>query len=390
MFQKIISVFLILFIWITFFVQNTFAKENKKIYFRVTAYYSPLPNQSHYIKWTYEAEVKMNGKWSRWSSWKKVFSGMLAAPKKYVFGTKIYLKWLWVGEVSDRWWAIVETWKRNFKYDRIDIWCGYWEKGLQRAMFWGNRVIEGKIVSRKSKITLNINKIPSPRWTLNYAIKNKDLLKTKYITHKIYLSWKTVNKKYNKNTIFSWPIKDSTWVKKLQKILKELNLYSWKINGQYSSIRNIILDFQLKNKIISKKTDLWAGNFWPKTRKVLKEKYNLFLKNKEKERQKQVLIQKQKEIALQKARKKVYSLWFIKYWDVSPQVRELQIILKKLWFFKYKDTAIFWPKTRKSLIKYQISRKIIKNSYSKWAWIFWPKTRKYLILDLVKKEYKKN
>ena len=69
-------------------------------YFVVTAYYSPLPNQKYYYTGNYESEVKLNWNWTHWASWKEVFSWMLAAPKTYEFGTKVYLEWLGVWEVS--------------------------------------------------------------------------------------------------------------------------------------------------------------------------------------------------------------------------------------------------------------------------------------------------
>lgn len=401
MIKKIISIFVFTSLFFWFFQNNSNAKwNNDKTYFRVTAYYSPLPNQSHYIKWNYEKEIIMNGKWIKWASGKKVFSWMIAAPSKYSFWTKIKLKWLWIAEVSDRWGAIVKSWERNFKYDRIDIWCGYWEKWLQRAMFWGNRVIEWEIVSRKTKTNLNIKNIPAPRWTIYHAIKNPNLIKTKTVENKIYLSAKKETKveklKTIKKDLFSWPIQDKDWVKNLQEILKKMKLYSWKINWEYSSIRKIILDFQLKNKVISKNNEKWAWNFWPKTRKTLKEKYNLFLKNKELEEKKakqekkiKLLLEKKKKISFKKYTKKIKNLWNLKFWDISYNVRQLQIILKRLWFFKYKDTAIFWEKTKKALINYQISKKLIINSKSRWAWVFWPNTKKSLIEDLTEKSLEK-
>jgi len=400
MLKKILS-----FGFITFFIFstmniNSFAdhkNKNWKVkYFRVTAYYSPLPNQSHYIKWTYRKELIMNWMWIRWASGKKVFEWMLAAPKNYSFWTKIKLEWLWTWEVADRWGAIVKAWVRAFKHDRIDIWVWTGEKWLQRAMFWWNRVIKWEIVNNNSKINLDISNIPAPRWTIYHATKNPDLIKrTENTNEKIYLSSakKTNWDEINKNNIFSWPIKNSSWVKILQKKLTEMKLYSWDINWEYSSIRNIILDFQLKNKVISKKTDIWAGNFWPKTRKTLKQKYNQFLENKKLEEkkakieaEKKILLKKERKIKTKEYTKKINSLWIIKLWDISHEVRELQIILKKLWFFEYKDTAIFWNITKQSLINYQISKKLIKNKNSKWAWIFWPNTKKSLIKDLTEKD----
>jgi len=390
MLKKILSILTIIFILSSFIVEKVSA--NNKTYFRITAYYSPLPNQSHYIKWNYNAEIIMNWRWIRWASWKRVFSGMLAAPSKYSFWTKIQLKWLWVAEVADRWWAIVKAGERNFKYDRIDIWCGYWEKWLQRAMFWGNRVIEWKVVSRNSKVNLNINNIPAPRWTLNHATKNPDYLKTWKVKNKVYLNSKEnkINSpiipfhKGDENNIFSWPIQNSTWVKKLQKILKEMKLYSWEVNWKYITIRKIILNFQLKNKIISKNNERWAGNFWPKTRKILKQKYTEFKEQIKKKAEEKKKKQEKEEKSRKLATKRINSIWDIKFWDISYDVRMCQKALKEVWYFNYKDTAIFWEKTKQSIIKYQLDRKLIKNKNIYWAGIFWPKTRKSLIEDLSK------
>jgi hypothetical protein len=185
-------------------------------------------------------------------------------------------------------------------------------------------------------------------------------------------------------------------VKKLQKIFKTINLYHWEIDWKYSNIRKILLDFQLDNKIISKSNDIWAWYFWPKTRRILEHKYYLFLENKKEALRKQEIIRKkqekirkeQKELALKKYSKKIKSLSYIKFWDIWSKVRRLQIILKELWYFKNKDTAIFWIKTKQAIINYQISKKLIKNKNSKWAWILWPNTKKMLIKDLIEKEIK--
>ena len=388
MLKKFFTTITLIIILFWLFQNNTFANKKEKTYFRITAYYSPVPNQTHYIKWNYEAEIIMNWEWIKWASGKKVFSWMLAAPSKYAFWTKIKLKWLWIAEVADRGWAIVKAWKRNFKYDRIDIWCGYWEDWLQRAMFWWNRIIEWEIVSRNSKVTLNIKNIPAPRWTIYHAIKNPDFLKKWTIKRKIYLSWKKIEKKISKNNkeinIFNWPIQSSFWVKKLQKVLKEMKLYSWKIDWQYISIRKLILIFQLKNKIISKKTDIWAGNFGPKTRKTLKIKYKEFKEKIKKEKIAKLKREKEEKKKKLKAEKKINSIWDIKFWDISYDVRMCQKVLKEVWYFNYKDTAIFWEKTKQSIINYQLDRKIISNKNVYGAGMLWPKTRQSLIKDLSK------
>lgn len=53
--------------------------------FIVTAYYSPLPDQDHYLMGSYEADLRLNGNGTHGASGRPVYVGMLAAPKHYEF-----------------------------------------------------------------------------------------------------------------------------------------------------------------------------------------------------------------------------------------------------------------------------------------------------------------
>jgi hypothetical protein len=46
--------------------------------FIITAYYSPLPNQSFYLRGSYEADIRLNGHGTHGASGKPVYVGMLA------------------------------------------------------------------------------------------------------------------------------------------------------------------------------------------------------------------------------------------------------------------------------------------------------------------------
>ncbi len=92
--------------------------------FVVTAYYSPLPGQSFYLKGNLAAEIVLNGNGTHGASGKPVFAGMIAAPKTYDFGTRIDFQGLGVGIVEDRGGAIVKAGERGYTSDRIDIWMG--------------------------------------------------------------------------------------------------------------------------------------------------------------------------------------------------------------------------------------------------------------------------
>ena len=68
----------------------------------MTAYYSPLPGQTFYLRGNYEAEKILNGNGIYGASGKPVFAGMIAAPKTYAFGTQIQFDGLGMGIVEDR------------------------------------------------------------------------------------------------------------------------------------------------------------------------------------------------------------------------------------------------------------------------------------------------
>jgi hypothetical protein len=293
---------------------------------------------------------------------------MLAAPKKYKFGTKIYLKGLWVWEVTDRWGAIVSAWNRWYKSDRIDVWMWYWDEWLRRALYWGKRKVKWHIVNKNTKSNLNYNKIKSPFW-VTLKLKKAQIIK--------------------KVDIFSWPVNTYSKIKKLKSIFKELWYYNWKINNDKESLIDSVYDFQKDNKIVKSIYSSGAGSYWPKTRKKLKSLYNNHLakiKEEEDRIQKELALVKKmkniKEQSLTKAHKQINYIWESKFGEVSHRVRKLQITLKELWYFNYKDTAIYWKKTKASIIVYQLKNNIIKSKNDIWAWILWPKTKKSLIQDL--------
>ena len=341
---------------------------NDDNYFVVTAYYSPLPNQEYYLKWNYEAEKRLNWNWIKWASGKWVFSGMLAWPKNYKFWTKIYLEWLWVWVIEDRWWAIVNAWNRWYKSDRIDVWVWYGDEWLRRAIYWGKRKIKWRIIDKNSNISLDYKTIDSPNWV------------TKNITKKI----NSIEKNIKLSLIDNIKIDNQNDVKFLQDILKKLWLYDWKIDWIYSKIEDIILKYQVEKYIIKNENDYWAWYFWPKTKKNLKLDYDKYLKNNE---LKNWLIKKFDElekISYEKVVKTLDLIWVVNHGEISYSVRVLQKSLKELWYFDYSDTAIFWWITKDSLIKYQIDKKVIFKSSDLWAWVFWPKTKEIFIKDLKK------
>ncbi len=152
--NKIILLTLI-FAQFSFYTPHSEAQnlEAGKKTFLVTAYYSPLPDQSFYVKGSYEADIKLNGRGTNGADGTPVYTGMLAAPSSYPFGTKVKIPGLGVGEVHDRGGAIVT----REGYDRIDVWMGEGDEGLSRALNWGSRLVEGEIYSDSSEIETGLD-----------------------------------------------------------------------------------------------------------------------------------------------------------------------------------------------------------------------------------------
>ncbi len=415
-------------------------------YFIVTAYYSPLPNQKYYLRGNYEAEKTLNGQWIAGASGKKVFSWMLAAPGKYSFGTKIYLEGVWVWVVEDRWGAIVSAWKRWYEHDRIDIWVGYGDEWLRRALYWGKRKVKGTVVSRGSAVTLDYGKIPSPHWATNglkkvsnvfhtplwkgsaksqvqqlqkllqevglyygeidgiynsevidivynFQIQNnimkdessygawywgattRNLFFKKYVSGDFAREKTPEQKLKEKMSIFNGPLKDSSSIEHLSDILTELALYEWESVKDYSLLKETILNYQLEKQIVPDEESLWAWVFGPKTRAALKSDYELYEQEKQRQMELEKIYDQHEKEATKQASSIQESIGDPEYGDITTGVRELQKNLAKLWYFDYKDTAIFWVKTQNSIIAFQIDQELIHTPEDVWAGRFGPKTR---------------
>lgn len=224
-----------------FFALSSEVFASEETYFIATAYYSPLPNQDSYTTGSYYWDIRLNGEWVTTASGKWVFPGLLAGPKNYPFGTKIYFEGYGIGAIEDRGGAIVKAGNRGYDYDRIDIWMWYGDEGLQRAKKWGKRKIKGKIVVPSSKVSL---KIPESKlWVLTKLQVNPENSKTED-------------------------------VKKLQKIFTKAELYDDEIDGEYESIKDELIEFQIKNiDEIDSAEHPHAGWYGKKTIAALRSKY---------------------------------------------------------------------------------------------------------------------
>lgn len=343
------------------FADETSSMEKKK--FIVTAYYSPLPNQSFYLKGSYEADIRLNGNGTHGASGKAVYIGMLAAPKTYAFGTKVYLEGLGVGTVDDRGGAIVSSGSRGYDADRLDIWMGHGEEGLRRALSWGKRSVMGNIITKEEVSTnasldiskVKIAKIPAKLQNISSKVSAPETPELDIFSTAV-----------EKNT-------DPEKIKELQVILSRLSYYEGDMDGKYSrALIDAIYDFQIENQAISSRENLGAGYYGVKTRSKLREVYALYTENEKKrvaeesrlavikaEQEKQAVAQRQ-EVTLF-----VQNLGTPKMDEVGVHVRKLQQSLKTLGYFTQKDTAIFGKNTRAALISYQTDKNIAEEEFGR-------------------------
>jgi hypothetical protein len=328
-YKKAIGYSLILLFWSLISPPETsFASETEKT-FIVTAYYSPLPNQSFYLRGNYEAEKKLNGNGTNGASGTPVFTGMIAAPKSYSFGTQIFFPGLGVGRVEDRGWAIVDAWVRGQPYDRIDIWMGHGETGLKRALLWWRREVKWTILTENNP---NMNGIDL-EWIDTGRVNLKDFPSVK---------------------------SESVWwiSSDIVSAFADLGyIVEWK------DVSAMIFSFQKDHGIVSKESDAGAWVFWPKTKAALAESYAKYTSLKDEELKaienaKKILIDERTswEERYNQANTFVSQIGFPRNGDRWENVAILQDILKQEWFFKWKRTGVMAWGTISALKKYQKSR----------------------------------
>lgn len=324
---------------------GTQVHANEETYFVVTAYYSPLAWQTKYTTWSYAGDIRLNGGWVTTASGGWVFSWLLAWPRNYPFGTKIYFEWFGIWEIADRGWAIVEAWERWHSYDRIDIWMWYGDEWLERALRWGKRTIKWKIVIPSSSVSISFPE--SALWPLTKLTINPE----------------------------NSTLQD---VKSLQEIFTKANLYSWEIDWEYSSIKNELIDFQIKSSIIDSPEHPHAWWYGQKTIAALREKYS---------GDTSILTTEPVELFHRfnhRVASEKYKI-ILEYGDLivdpdsgSADIIQLQKLLTELWEYNWVIDGKY-STIKDNLINLQIRIGLISSENDTWAaGYFWNKTRSAL------------
>lgn len=308
--------------------------------FIISAYYSPLAGQNKYVTGSFAGDVRLNGEGVHSADGSLVYPGMIAAPKSYPFGMKMKIPGIGIVAVHDRGGAIVHAGERNQAYDRLDVWMGYGDTGLKRALNWGRRTVDVTI----------------------YGIDPN-------LKEQVYLEGYSEAEKYIQNVVDPQPElfnQDLSYggqgedVEKLQNTLKTLDYYNGDITRIYdTSTTEALIQFQIKGDIIDNAEDFGAGYLGPQTRQALASA----MKNHNQEIQENL-----PQSGLGKD-------------DRGDEVRKLQEGLKKLGY-DLEVNGVYDAKTVEAIFRFQRENQIIKSEADSGAGFFGPKTFEVLASKL--------
>lgn len=356
--------------------------------FTISAYYSPLPCQEKYTTGSYKGDIRLNGNGTNGADGTPVYPGMVAAPKSYDFGTKMYIPGVGTVAVHDRGGAIVEYSGENGVYDRLDIWMGYGDIGLQRALNWGKRNVDVTIYGVNSAIAEEIT-------LANYSASEAYPQECTYEAREpeIYdvtehIPEPTVPKIEDElgielsdtlNTYLQIGSQGSA-VSSLQAELVQLNYYKGEITGNFDEVtQHAVYKFQQSQGIVADSTEIGAGVFGPKTRDRLNEiitsrNYTkIIIATATKEKTPDVVIAEEpvvEEVVIADATVEVatdvaivgskYLVSELDYGLVSGDVYKLQeFLLAQGYFNGALTTSYFGPVTQSALISFQLDNQII-------------------------------
>ncbi len=305
--------------------------------FSITGYYSPLPGQSFYVTGSYEGDIRLNGEGIAGADGTPVFPGMIAAPADYAYGTKICLPNFGCGSVHDRGGAIVNAGGRNIaRHDRLDLWLGYGEEGLLRALEWGLVHTQGKIYPKGASVQISAN-----------------FSAVKPLARVVDLPQR---QEFAKNL----SVGDSgSEVRVMQTTLKTLGYYHGGIDGQFStSVETALRKFQLDHYVITKADDQGSGVLGPKTREKLAA----------------VLQKAETAVAIEKKWSEFHFEGQAARGSRNDEVWKLQEVLVQREFLDHAPTGYFGNLTKAALVEFQIAEGLIDNANSAGAGNLGPKT----------------
>lgn len=254
--------------------------------FTTSAYYSPLPCQDRYVTGSFAGDKRLNGNGTNGADGTPVYPGMVAAPggaDGYQFGTKMQIPGIGIVGVHDRGGAIVRGDDNTGRHDRLDIWMGYGDIGLNRALNWGKRDLDITVYGVDDSIA---EAIVLGDYSPNEAIPaqcDMEQWEAPVVTVASTASVKAVFEEVTESDYFTQTLSmgaSGDQVEKLQSELKTLNFYRGESTGSYDDATlHAVFKFQQSQGIVSRKDDTGAGVLGPLTRERVNEliatrKYN--------------------------------------------------------------------------------------------------------------------
>ena len=239
--------------------------------FIISAYYSPLPGQERYVTGSYESDIRLNGRGTNGADGTPVYAGMIAAPKAYPFGTKLYIPGIGMSAVHDRGGAIVTGGGNGPKHDRLDVWMGYGDKGLKRALNWGMRTVDVTVYGIDDSITENVE---ITGYSPSEKADQEVFVIPNYQSNKKPSSEPKASTKATKELFPEdiWYLDEGDDVEELQEYLEDLGYYTGKIDGKFGDeTRMAVYLFQKDKGLITDISDLGAGHFGEQTRDALED-----------------------------------------------------------------------------------------------------------------------
>ncbi len=326
--------------------------------FIISAYYSPLKGQAKYATGSFEGDIRLNGDGVKAADGTTVYPGMIAAPKSYPFGTKMKIDGVGTVAVHDRGGAIVHTGVRGNSYDRLDLWMGYGDAGLKRALNWGKRTVNVTVYGIDAGIKEEVY-LEGYSESEKYAVANT-LTSNDDTTN--FQSQEPVNEQkiiqFGSTLAIGSTGED---VSKIQNILKDLGYYDGAINSIFDEkTQNAVMKFQIYENIVSDEYSFGAGFVGPKTLKILSTKLtNIPTAN-----------AASYEVSIEDAFRTD-----LKPGDSGEEVRKLQEELKNINLLGIEPTGNYGEITEHAVFKFQQIYKLAGDLDSIGAGIFGPKTR---------------
>lgn len=413
----------------------------QEVDFVLTAYYSPLPGQCCYVKGGLVADKILNGNGTHGADGTPVYVGMVAAPPSYTFGTKVQVPGLGVLEVHDRGGAIQLL--EGGKIHRIDVWAGYGEEGLARALSFGVKRVRGVVYppgtgQPKSDFDLARIEMDYDRLKPYNTVQNglidlmpkagdrslsvaylQEHLKAlgylvdddaKFFGPKTQAALEGFQRAKGLDVVTDFLNPDTAAMlmasvrmlgrdmgvptvgelssqkdlASAQRLLRSMGYYKGRTDGTYGEpLKNAIIAFQKEKLLIGDATSPGAGTIGPITQAAISDVLRA-----ERSRQIAATILVVKRVQDQLLEQDALVATTTEEGYKGDGVEDIQRFLAELGYFPEDSiNGVFGPMTRQAVAAYQVTRGVLQNGGQKGAGVVGPVTLKALQKDQLKHAY---